>query len=246
LYDTYLPEGTELASRLLASGNTNAELIMAKQPGKNSRGIRSTNALSIVDEVDCIHWIKNKLGIFDPNTTIPSYYLFTPPGWTEERFPIPIDFAPQIRQKGVEDVRFAPGWADPKSDEYWSYAYLWWLDGIKEFDAATLQGYIKDYYNGLVTRNVSERNIPRHKVIPTEVIIRNINAAPGDRRSFEGTVRMLDYMTQQPMVLHYKIRVKHCTGQDRTAVFVELSPKVYTHAVWMDLDKISNRLECVR
>ncbi|HEY0060168.1 MAG TPA: hypothetical protein VGB56_13615, partial [Flavisolibacter sp.] len=207
---------------------------------------RSTNALSIVDEVDCIHWIKNKLDIFDPNTTVPPYNLFTPRGWTEERFPIPIDFAPQIGQKGVEDVRFAPGWADPKSDEYWSYAYLWWLEGIKDFDAATLQNYLKDYYNGLVTRNVSERNIPAGKVIPTEIAIKRIKAAQGDKSTFEGSISMLDYMTQRPMVLHYRVRVRHCAAQDRTAVLVELSPKVYTHAVWMDLEKISNRLECVR
>ena len=246
LYDTYLPEGTELVARLRASGNKEAELIMAKQPGKSSRGVRSTNALSIVDEVECIHWIKNTLNIFDPNTTIPTYSLFTPPGWTEERFPIPIDFAPQIRQKGVEDVRFAPGWGDPKSEDYWSYAFLWWLEGIQKFDAATFQVYLKDYYNGLVTRNVRERNIPIDKVIPTEVKIKSIPAAEGDKGTFEGSVSMLDYMTQQPIILNYRIHVKACTDEEHTAVFIELSPKPYDQSIWKVMNKISRRLNCDR
>jgi hypothetical protein len=246
LYDTFLPEGTELISRLLLLGNKDAELIMAKQPGRNSRGIRTTNSLSIVDEVDCIHWIKNKLDIFDPNTTITSYNLFTPSGWTEERFPMPIDFAPQINHKGLEDVRFAPGWGDPKSEEYWSYAYLWWLEGSQQIDAATLQMYLKAYYDGLVARNVKERNIPADKVIPTKVTIKNTKTAPDNKGTFEGMVRMLDYMTQQPITLHFRVHVKNCTEQDRTAVFIELSPKPYKHAIWMAFDRIHNRFECDR
>jgi hypothetical protein len=227
-------------------GNKDAELIMAKQPGRNSRGIRTTNSLSIVDEVDCIHWIKNKLDIFDPNTTITSYNLFTPSGWTEERFPMPIDFAPQINHKGLEDVRFAPGWGDPKSEEYWSYAYLWWLEGSQQIDAATLQMYLKAYYDGLVARNVKERNIPADKVIPTKVTIKNTKTAPDNKGTFEGMVRMLDYMTQQPITLHFRVHVKNCTEQDRTAVFIELSPKPYKHAIWMAFDRIHNRFECDR
>lgn len=122
LYDTNIPEGSELISRLLLSGNNNAELITAKQPGMNSRGIRTTNSLSIVDEVDCIHWIKNKLDIFDAHTWTPAYNLLIPKGWEIERFLIPIEFAPQIAYKGVEDIRFAPGWGEEKSEQYWSYA----------------------------------------------------------------------------------------------------------------------------
>jgi len=37
LYDTFLPDGTELINRLLLLGNRDAELVMARQPGRNSR-----------------------------------------------------------------------------------------------------------------------------------------------------------------------------------------------------------------
>ena len=39
------------------------------------------------------------------------YVLATLKGWGVERFLIPISFAPSISYKGVEDIRFTPGWA---------------------------------------------------------------------------------------------------------------------------------------
>ena len=35
----------------------------------------------------------------------------------------------RIKYSGVEDIRFAPGWGNAKSNEYWTYAFLWYLDG---------------------------------------------------------------------------------------------------------------------
>ena len=40
-----------------------------------------------------------------------SYSLPTPKGWTIEQFPIPISFARSIKYKGVEEIRFAPGFS---------------------------------------------------------------------------------------------------------------------------------------
>ena len=52
---------------------------------------------------------------FNHDTYVPTYTLPSPEGWGIERFGIPIEFAPTIPYKGVEDVRFAPGWGDAKT-----------------------------------------------------------------------------------------------------------------------------------
>lgn len=233
-----------MISRLLALGNNEAELITAKQPGRKSNGMRATNSLSIVNEVDCIHWIKNKLVIFDAHTWTPPYVLSTPKGWTEERFSIPIDFAPQIKYKGVEDVRFAPGWGDAKSEQYWSYAYLWWLEGSQAIDAAILQKHLKAYYEGLVARNIKEQNIPADKIVPTLVTAKNVKTSAGDIGTFTGTIRMLDYMTQKPITFNYMAHVKSCNAQSNTAVFIEISPQPFNHSIWIALNQLKNRFEC--
>jgi hypothetical protein len=95
---------------LLIACNNNQKTESAKtiQPGKDS-----SSAV-----------IKN-LPTYSEDTWKPAYKLITPDGWTVERLPFPIEFAPQIPYKGVEELRFAPGWGDIKSDEHWTYAFLW-------------------------------------------------------------------------------------------------------------------------
>jgi hypothetical protein len=61
---------------------------------------------------------------FDGHKWEAPYQLSIPKDWGVERFLIPISFAPQISYKGVEDIRFAPGWAKIKTDEYWTYAFF--------------------------------------------------------------------------------------------------------------------------
>ena len=48
---------------------------------------------------------------FDGKKWEAPYVLHTIKGWDVERFLIPISFAPTIPYKGVEDIRFTPGWA---------------------------------------------------------------------------------------------------------------------------------------
>ena len=244
LYDTNLPGGTELIRRLLDAGNVHAELVTAKRPGVGSNGVRNPNSLSIVDEVECIHWIKGRLGIFDPNTWVAPYRLPSPKGWEVERFPIPIDFAPQIPYRGVEEVRFAPGWGEEKSADYWSYAYLWWLEGDPKIDAAALEKHLTAYYQGLVGSNITRRKIPADKLVPTRVQLKSTKADPDDAATYAGTVAMLDYMALRPMTLNCRVGVRRCGEQGRTAVFVELSPQPAGHAVWADMKTIKRGFSC--
>jgi hypothetical protein len=245
LYDTNIPGGSELISRLLSLGNKDAELVTAKRPGMNSRGIRTTYSLSIVDEVDAIHWIKNKLEIFDPHTWIPPYQLPAPQGWEVEQFEIPMQFAPSISYKGVEDVRFAPGWGNEKSEDYWSYAYLWWLEGTQQINAAVLQQHLKAYYEGLVQQNVISRSIPANKLVLTVVAIKPQGKKGDQTGIFEGSIQTLDYMTQKPITFYVRVQSRYCPAKNHTAVFIEISPKPYVHQIWNELDKLAAGFECI-
>jgi hypothetical protein len=91
----------------------------------------------------------------------PTYTLATPDGWNIERFGIPIDFAPSIPYKGVEDIRFTPGWSDPNANDYWSYAFLWYLEGTPETNPQIIEKNLTAYYNGLVGRNIKQRKIQK-------------------------------------------------------------------------------------
>jgi hypothetical protein len=242
-YDTKMADGSELIKRLLLANNMNAEFIAAKQPGMRSNGVRNPTSLSIVDEVECIQWIKHVLGIFDVNTWIPPYSLNVPKGWNIERFSLPASFAPAMNFKGIEELRFTPGWGDSTSSEYWSYAYLWWLNKEQVVDALNIQNNMQALYTGLVDRNIVSRNIPTDKQIPTKVSIQKTERSTGDSQTFRGQVNMLDYMKQKPITLNLIIHVKRCSPS-YTAIIVEVSPKLYSDTMWNKLDVIGETFSC--
>lgn len=245
-YDTKMPDGSELIKRLLLMGNEKAEFMAAKQPGLRSDGIRRPNALSIVDEVDCIAWIKRSLDILDINTWTPPYTLDIPKGWSIERFTLPAEFAPQMSFTGVEELRFPVGWGDSTSAEYWSYAYLWWLNRNTAVNEVTLQTNFQALYTGLVGRNIVRRQIPLNKQVRTSVSVRKIKTETGDVQTFKGQTQMLDYMTQKPMLLNLLIHVKDCSKENHTAVFVEVSPKPLTHYIWKELKQLDQTFSCTK
>jgi hypothetical protein len=243
-YDTYIPDGSEMIKRLLLEGNDDAEFISSRQPGIRSNGMRTAFSWSLPDEVDCIQWIKLKLKIFNPQTYSPTYLLPVPEGWRIERFSLPPEFAKDINFKGVEDVRFAPGWGDVRSEEYWTYAFLWWTEGIPELNTSILEKSLKSYYSGLIARNIPTRKIPESKLLPTVVNIHVTNTIKGDLETYSGTISMLDYMTQTPMVLNALIHKRNCPDKNHSYIFFEISPKPLANPLWQKLNMLYSGLEC--
>lgn len=242
--DTKMPAASELIKRLLLMGNTEASFMSSARPGLRSNGMRHPNSLSIVEESECIQWIKKSLHIFNPQTFVPPYKLPTLPGWDTELFELPPDFAEGFTYKGVEDIRFTGGWGDSTSTDYWSYAYLWWLDGNVSIDAVNLQTNLTKYYAGLVGRNIEPRHIPSSKIVPTVAAVKKIKTVDNDLATFSGDVHMLDYMMQKPIVLNLVIHVFNCGVPNHTAVFVEVSPSVASHKVWQQFAQIREGFKC--
>jgi len=181
---------------------------------------------------------------FDGKNWMAPYTLNIPKGWDVERFLIPIEFAPQIPYKGVEDIRFTPGWGNAKSDEYWSYAFLWYLDGSPETTAEIVATNLKAYYTGLVGRNVEPRKIPANKLVSIKTAVKQVKTDKGDIKTFRGTVYMLDYMEQQPITLYCIVHLKSCPGQNKTFIFNEISPKPYSDNIWQSLNQLWTEFNC--
>jgi len=181
---------------------------------------------------------------FDGKNWMAPYTLNIPKGWDVERFLIPIEFAPQIPYKGVEDIRFTPGWGNAKSDEYWSYAFLWYLDGSPETTAEIVATNLKAYYTGLVGRNIVSRKIPADKLVSIKTAVKQVKTDKGDIKTFRGTVYMLDYMEQQPITLYCIVHLKSCPGKNKVFIFNEISPKPYSDTIWQSLNQLWTEFSC--
>ena len=172
------------------------------------------------------------------------YTLNFPEGWGVERFLIPIEFAPTIPYKGVEDLRFMPGWGNVKSEEYWSYFFLWYLDEMPLTNETAIQTNLNAYYTGLIGRNIERRKIPADKLFPVKTTVKEIKARPDDHKTFQGTISMLDYMEQKPIVLNCIVHVKSCAGQSKGFLFYEISPRPPDDIVWRKLDQLWKEFSC--
>jgi len=171
------------------------------------------------------------------------YLLDTIKGWDVERFLIPISFAPSILYKGIEDIRFAPGWAKKTTNEYWSYAFLWYLDGTPTFDGKTIENNLKAYYTGLIKVNSDSSKIA-DKLFPVTSSIKPRTTEKEDLKTFEGSVTMLDYISKQPITLNVVIHIRTCAGKDKTFVFHEISPMPYSDDVWKRLHQLWVNFKC--
>ena len=180
---------------------------------------------------------------FDGHKWEAPYVLDTLKGWGIERFLIPISFAPSIQYKGVEDIRFTPGWAKKTTSEYWSYAFLWYLDGKVEFDAKTIGNNLKAYYTGLIKVNTDSSKIA-DKLFPVTSSVKSRATEKEDLKTFEGSVTMLDYMSKQPITLNVVIHIRSCMGKDKTFVFHEISPMPFSDDVWKKLHQLWVNFRC--
>lgn len=171
------------------------------------------------------------------------YNLIVPARWGKESFSLPPDFASQITYRGLEEVRFSPGWGDIESEEHWSYSFLWWLDGKPKIEPSILQSNLTAYYSGLVARNITSRNIPVDKIVPTIVSVKKIKTTSNDLETYNGTISMLDYHAQQPITLNCLIHVKGIQNSNHSAIYFEISPQPFSHSVWKKMNEIGESFD---
>ncbi len=167
--------------------------------------------------------------------------LPTPPGWGTEKIPFPISFAPSIEYKGIEEIRFMPGWAKKDSADYWSYTFAWYLEGTIIFEPSVLEEKMKVYYEGLAS---ATKSVPREKLIPVTAKFKYVSTPKGQNRDFTGAIEMLDYMQQKKQVLNAKVH-SMVSRDNKTFVYFELSPQPFSHPLWKDLEKIRKEAKCI-
>ncbi len=80
--------------------------------------------------------------------------LSAPDNWKSEIIPFPLGFAPTIDFVGFEDLRFAPGWSDSTSQEFWTYTFAWYIEKDSGMTESRLTELFNSYYDGLMGINL--------------------------------------------------------------------------------------------
>src|SRR5262249_49879756 len=150
---------------------------------------------------------------------------------------LPPAFAPDMKWKGVEELRFAPGMFKADSDTFFSYALLYWLPADQKIDARTIERELLTYYRGLATAAL--------KNMKKEVDVRgfrgSIKEAPGtpDKRpggeavtAYAGELKWTEpFATGKSQTLRLEIHSWLSEKHKHHGVFVCASPQPETAAV---------------
>jgi len=179
-----------------------------------------------------------------PARLAPPFMLPVPEGWSAAINPLPMESASLIPFTGEEHQRMAPAWQEPGNPNAWTYASLWWIKDDAIITQKTLESYLWDYYNGLIIRNVINRNMDPKNIVPTVVNLKEQKPEAPDKSKFEGTVKMLDYLTGKPIILNLTAHILVCTKDKKLGVLFLVSPQPATHTLWKTLNAMHHDFQC--
>jgi hypothetical protein len=170
------------------------------------------------------------------------FSLPTPDGWRTETIHFPLGFAPELDYTGLEELRFAPGMFTPGAEDYWTYAFVWWISLDTDPGVERLQADLEAYFFGL-TRVVA-RGSGFDPGNPTyEAKLRRIDE--GDPGRLRGRVLTFDaFAARKPVELNVRVDNVACKDQGRRALVFLLSPRSEDHTVWRALEKIRDGFRC--
>ena len=165
------------------------------------------------------------------------FYMPLPEEWRSETIPFPLDFAPELDYEGLEELRFAPGMFDAEAQDFWTYAFVWWVPIDMEFTAESLGSDLLTYFRGLTKAVASARQIdpgePTYAADIQRVIVSEV-----ENPRFEGKVLTFDpFVTSKPVELNVRIELIRCESQGHVAVFFELSPQSRLSRVTPNVDR---------
>lgn len=160
----------------------------------------------------------------------PASLLAAPEGWQTERLPFPLDFAPELAYRGVEDLAFAPGMFTKGAEGYFSYALALELEGDLVIDARFLEEFFATYYRGLCKAVGESRKL--------ELDLDAITAkAEGGADYFTVAVQAFDPFTDGgALALTLDVRTHARAGKTELAALA--SPADKSAKIWKELRPI--------
>lgn len=161
------------------------------------------------------------------------YKLAIPFGWAVER---------SVIQKesfnGIEDIRYSPGWGNSQSEQYWSYGFLWYLDGSITTSEEWVEKNLTSYYIGLLKKTTEKQNASSKKLLSVNTWVTEVASESGDLKTYFGSIAMPDHADQKQITLNCIVHVKSSPDQNKTFVFFEVSPQFLNDKIWKSLDQL--------
>jgi len=174
-----------------------------------------------------------------------TFKLAAPAGWGGETIKLPPGFARDMKLKGSEHIRFAPGMMKPRSGSFFSYAFVFELETKPALTDAVVEEEFLKYYRGLC-KAVLNGKLP--DVDPSVFTLKLERVKADAKRSsdkkatdapthYTGTLNWVEpFATKKPQKLNLEIRT--WSRSDRNYILACVSPQGRDKAIWKQLHKI--------
>ena len=165
--------------------------------------------------------------------------------WSGETIELPPGFAPDMKLKGHEHIRFAPGMMKSASDTFFSYAFVFELSPKPDLTEAVVKDEFLKYYRGLC-KAVLNGKLP--DVDPSDFTLElqrgkpDPKAAKDDQAADTPTLYTgkLDWVepfaTKKRQKLNLEIQI--WTKSEHNYIFACVSPQPVDTAIWKQLHEI--------
>ena len=174
--------------------------------------------------------------------------------WKGERIQLPPPFAPAMKLKGTEEIRFAPGMFDAGSALFFSYAFVFSVSKDQALTEDIIQREILAYYRGLSESILKRKNVNADADKFT-FKLQQAKEATGTPEKVAASAKAVQYhgelkwtepfITAKPQVLYFEIQSWADPATSRNYLFVCTSPKPRgdADATWTELRTIRRSFE---
>lgn len=165
--------------------------------------------------------------------------LKTPMDWRLEKITLPLDFAPQMKLEGVEELRFAPGMFDSNSENHFTYLFAIAISNKRTFKKKDIQLFLEQYYRGLskVVAQGVEKELDFSKI---NVSIQRDPAIKSNGKNYNIKVLYLDTFNHgEEVLLNVDMNVICNKKKKETYLFAKVSPQPKNHAVWNTMHNVT-------
>ena len=158
--------------------------------------------------------------------------LKEPAEWRLETMVIPPGFAPDVKLKGTEEIRFAPGMFDNQSDTYFTCVIAIVADGAPVLGAAEIKDFLEKYYRGLSTGRAQRTGL---KVDPAQMNA-VVNPVPDAEGRFVAQVDFFDSFSDgRKITLNVEAQTIPIAAKQQTCLLLLVSPTAKDNAAWQTL-----------
>ncbi|MEM7658098.1 MAG: S41 family peptidase [Bacteroidota bacterium] len=163
------------------------------------------------------------------------YYLVAHDSIRKELLQIPLSFAPDLKLRGLEDLRFLAGWNDVNRPDFWSYAFAWNLVQEEAMPTSQIKESLETYFDGLM----GMERISREKGLPmTKAELHEVERQTGTT-SYQGSITTFDgFFQQQIFTLNVQAERVRCKEFGRSVILFRCSPQGFNSPVWQELNQI--------